>query len=167
MFNKSTALFAFLIVARSFAAEFLVVDDCIGSYAELRALEIARGSNNALSVTYFICPNTVFNLTGEAEWDLNGNTNYLCGDTGSSKNNCTVSGGAFQFSATLFPYGFSIKSNIVLSGFTFEKAEIASGAIASSGSFIIRDCIFKVRKQRNVLRHQQIVHQKTLYFLST
>lgn len=146
MLSKITVLLAFLPVALSCTPLVLFDEECIGSFAELRALEIARGNNNAIPVNYIICPNTVFNLTGEAEWDLNGNSNYLCGFRGSSADNCVVTGGAFQFSATSFPYGFSSKENIRLYGFTFEKAEIASGAIASSGNFEICDCIFKVSK---------------------
>ena len=151
MLNKITSVLAFLTVAQSFAAEIVVAEDCIGSFAELRMLEIARGNNNTIPVTYVICPNTVFDLADEGvEWDLNGNTDYLCGNDGVSTNNCVVTGGEFQFSATYFPYGFSNKDNILLSGFTFQKAEINSGYIAYPGNFIIRDCIFKVRKQSNV-----------------
>jgi hypothetical protein len=146
MLSKITVLLAFLPVALS-CTPFIVFDEeCIGSFAELRALETARGNNNAVPVTYTICPNTVFDLTGETEWELNGNTNYLCGFSASSASSCVVRGGDFQFSATSMPYGFSNKSNIRLYGFTFENAGIATGVIASSGNFEICDCIFKVSK---------------------
>lgn len=141
MMNKITALLAFLTVAQSISG---VAANCIGSFEQLSALEAERGSNNTISVTYVICPNTLFNFKRTLTWDLNGNTNYLCGEDGSSTNNCVVTGGEFQFNVALFPYNRSNKDNILLSGFTFQKARIASAAIASSGNFIIRDCIFKV-----------------------
>ena len=147
MLSKIAALLALLPVAHSCTDRFISLDGpCIDSYAELRALEIARGNNTAVPVTYVICPNTVFDLTGELEWDLNGNTQYLCGDDGSSANNCVVTGGQFQVGISNFPYNFSNKTNILLAGFTFEKAEIASASIAYPGTFEICDCIFKVRE---------------------
>lgn len=159
MLNKIAVLLAFLPVALSCTNVVIYGDQpCISSYAELTSLEAARGNNNAVPVTYIICPNTVFNLTGEFEWNLNGNTNYVCGYDGASTNNCVVTGGEFQFTVSLFPYNFSSKDNIVISGFTFEKAAIASGAIASSGNFEICDCIFKVRKNK------QWFHE-TIHFL--
>jgi hypothetical protein len=145
MMSSITLLLAFLTIVNCISA--VSAEDCIGSYTKLTALQNARGGNNSVSVTYVICPNTVFDLTNDIEWNLNGNTNYLCGEDGSSKNNCVVTGGEFQFSISLFPYGFSNKDNILLSGFTFEKAGISNAAIASSGSFTIRDCIFKVSEE--------------------
>ena len=147
MLKSTTLILAFLTVANCIST--VSAEDCIDSYAELTALQIARGGNNAIPVTYVICPNTVFDLTNDVEWDLNGNTNYLCGEDGSSTNNCIVTGGLFQFAVSSFPYGFSNKDNILISGFTFQKAEIGNAAIASSGNFVIRDCIFKVRERRN------------------
>jgi hypothetical protein len=118
MLIKIAAFFAFFPVVHSCSPRVVFAEEpCISSYAELTALEIARGNNNAVRVTYVICPNTVFDLTGQPQWDLNGNIDYLCGETGSSTNNCVVTGGAFQFSAALFPYNFSSKDNIRLAGF--------------------------------------------------
>jgi hypothetical protein len=152
--NKIIALLAVLTFVYCTPA---VTAQCIGSFAKLSALQTERGSNNAVPVTYVICPNTTFNLKKTLTWDLNGNTKYLCGENGSSTNNCVVTGGEFQFGIAFYPYDFSDKDNILLSGFTFEKARIASAAIASSGNFIIRDCVFKVRKQLNkpkrLIRH--------------
>ena len=146
MLNKIAAFFAFLTVANCISP--VSAEDCIGSYAELSALQIARGANNSIPVTYVICPNTVFNLKNQPGLDLNGNTNYLCGEDGSSKNNCVWTGGDIQFTIALFAYDFSSKGNILLSGFTFEKAGISNAAIATSGNFTIRDCIFKVRAKK-------------------
>lgn len=135
-------------------------DGCIGNYAELTALQVERGVNNSIPVTYVICPNTVFNLKNQPGLELNGNTNYLCGEDGSSKNNCVVTGGSIQFIIALFAYDLSNKDNILLSGFTFENAEISNAAIASSGSFIIRDCIFKVREPRKKWKHDILTQIK-------
>ena len=117
---------------------------CIASLTELTALQEARGNTNTV-VTYVMCPNTVYVPTDYELFELNGNANYLCGTSGSSSNNCIVRGGAFQLSIALYPYGFSKKDNILISGFTFEQAEIANGAIAAGGNYTVRDCIFRVR----------------------
>lgn len=146
---KSITLFlTFLTIANCICA--ISAEDCIGSYTKLTALQNARGANNSVPVTYVICPNTVFNLKNQPGLDLNGNTNYLCGQDGSSKNNCIVTGGDVQFTIAFFAYDLSNKDNILLSGFTFEQGQISNAAIASSGSFTIRDCIFKVRATKSL-----------------
>ena len=120
-------------------------DQCIGSFDALRTLEVKRGNKNAISVTYVICPNTVFDFDNHVDqWEMNGNTNYLCGADGSSKNNCIITGGEAQFLIYFYSFGQSSKDNILISGFTFKNSAFANGSIGIWGKHIIRDCIFKV-----------------------
>ena len=145
MMSINTFIIAFLTLVHCMSTA--TAEQCIGSFAALRKLEIKRWNNNTIPVTYVICPNTVFDMEPIKEqylWDMNGNTNYLCGADGSSKNNCTVTGGDAQFLISYYAYGQSSKDNILISGFTFEKAALANGATGISGKHTIRDCIFRV-----------------------
>jgi hypothetical protein len=158
MLDKIAVLLAFLSFARSCSFVQEQGDaECFNNYEALIAREAERANIDHTDgrepwkdrITYYICPNTVFDLTGQSSWDLKPNTVYVCGYYGSSAENCVVTGGQIQFKVSQFPYSFSndTNSNIVLRGFTFEKAGTTSGLIASSGNFEICDCIFKVRKE--------------------
>ena len=143
--HNSTFVIAFLTLFYCLSAA--LAEQCIGSFDALRELEIARGNNNTIPVTYVICPNTVFDMEPIKDqylWEMNGNTNYLCGADGSSKNNCTVTGGNAQFLIYFSSYDQSSKDNILISGFTFKNAADINGSIGVSGKHTIRDCIFKV-----------------------
>jgi hypothetical protein len=118
--------------------------DCIANLTQLTALQDARGKKTSKSVTYIMCPNTVYVPTDYELFELSGNATYLCGTSGASSNNCIVRGGDFQLSITLYAWNFATKDNILISGFTFEKSGISTGAIAAPGRFTIRDCIFRV-----------------------
>ena len=142
------------IITKTFALAFLTLahcmrvasaQACIGSFDALRELEVARGNNNSVPVTYVICPNTVFNMSATFDqWEMNGNTNYMCGEDGSSKNNCTVTGGEAQVLIYFFGLDQATKENILVSGFTFEKSSSANIAIGYWGKHTFRDCIFRV-----------------------
>jgi hypothetical protein len=145
MFFKSKLLLN--LVALSCICNFAYAQSavgCIGNLTQLTALQEARGNKVATPVTYIMCPNTVYLPTNYELFELNGNANYLCGASGASSNNCTVLGGNFQLSVAMYAYNFADKDNIVISGFTFEKAEIANAAVATVGRTTFRDCIFKV-----------------------
>jgi hypothetical protein len=118
------------------------VQSCIGSLAELAALQDARWNNTATPVTYVMCPNTVYPIDQFIQ--LNGNASYLCGANGVSANHCIFRGGYAQLGISLFSYGDSSKDNILVSGFTFEKSTSVNVAIGVNGRSIFRDCIFKV-----------------------
>jgi hypothetical protein len=137
--------------------------NCIGSLEALRTLEYARGNNNTIPVTYVICPNTVFDMDETYYWEMNGNTNYLCGVDGSSKNNCTVTGGTVHFLIYSFAYDRSSKENILVSGFTFQKATEIVGQIGYWGKHTFRDCIFRV----SVLVRTQLVNLLRSSLLNT
>jgi hypothetical protein len=142
---KSTLNVLGLVCAILFGGFDLVsAQGCIGSLTELTALQVARGNQTTTPVTYILCPNTVYVATDFELFELNGNASYLCGASGSSSNKCIVRGGFFQLLIAFFSYDFSDKDNILISGFTFEQAEISSATIAFPGRFTIRDCIFKV-----------------------
>jgi hypothetical protein len=145
MFSKSKLLLN--LVALSSICNFVYAQSavgCIGNLTQLTALQEARGNKVGTPVTYIMCPNTVYLPTNYELFELNGNANYLCGTSGASSNNCTVLGGYFQLSVAMYAYNFADKDNIVISGFTFEKAEIANAAVATVGRTTFRDCIFKV-----------------------
>jgi hypothetical protein len=143
MMSLNTFVIAFLTLIHCISAA--TAAECIGSFDALRALEVARGNNNTVPVTYVICPNTVFNMANAVEvWEMNGNTNYLCGTNGSSKNNCIVTGGDVHFLIYIYAFDQASKENIVVSGFTFEKAAYINGAIGYWGKHTFQDCIFRV-----------------------
>ena len=145
MMSINTVIIAFLTLVHCIYT--VTAEQCIGSFDALRELEFKRWNNNTIPVTYVICPNTVFDMEvikEQYQWEMNGNTNYLCGADGSSKNNCTVTGGDVHFQISYYAYGQSSKNNILISGFTFEKAYFVNGVTGMSGKHTIRDCIFRV-----------------------
>jgi hypothetical protein len=143
MMSVNIVVIAFLILVHCMST--VAASECIGSFNALRKLEVARGNNNSIPVTYVICPNTVFDMAKTADyWEMNGNTNYLCGSNGSSKNNCIVTGGDVHFLIYFYALDQSSKENILVSGFTFEKAASINGQIGYWGKHTIRDCIFRV-----------------------
>jgi hypothetical protein len=144
MFSKVNIIIALLTVVHFFTPT--TASACINNFTVLETLQIARGNKTETPVTYVICPNTVFNFTNTSNTlETNGNASYLCGADGSSANNCLVVGGEFQLVSAVFPFGRSSKDNILISGFTFTKAELATGAVGAPGKFTMRDCIFRVR----------------------
>jgi hypothetical protein len=120
---------------------------CIGTLGKLLDLQTARGNKVFTPVTYVMCPNTVYLANDEEFLQLNGNATYLCGEDGSSANNCILRGGSGQLSITFFAYDRAPKDNILVSGFTFEQAEFFTATIAMYGRSTIRDCIFRVRDE--------------------
>jgi hypothetical protein len=123
------------------------VQSCIANFTQLVALQEARGNNVTTPATYIMCPNTVYVPTDFEKFELNGNAKYLCGASGSSANSCIVRGGSVQLSVAMYAYNFADKDNILISGFTFEKAELVNAVVAISGRMTFQDCIFKVREQ--------------------
>ena len=117
---------------------------CIGNLAELDALQTARGNKVSTHVTYILCPNTVYLPTDFEYLLLNGNATYLCGEDGSSANNCIIRGGYIQVAIFLYAYDRAPKDNILVSGFTFEDNPFNNLVVAMNGRSTFRDCIFKV-----------------------
>jgi hypothetical protein len=104
-------------------------------------------------VTYILCPNTEFKANS-SELDtpivLVTNAHYLCGENGSSTNNCTVTGGFLQAIALpefedeefLIP---KIKSNVLIAGLIFKGGDLSTIVMVSPGDFVFRDCLIAVR----------------------
>lgn len=106
---------------------------------------------------YILCPNTLFKIgfpssdtagafnDGFAPVQLRSNTQILCGEDGSSANNCTVDGGQVQLLNTPNPLTMETNDNMLVQGLTFQNGGNAGAIFAQAGKNItLRDCIFKV-----------------------
>ena len=153
MMLQWTYLITIAVVA--FVAPLAKAQACIGTLADLAALQNARGKNISTPVTYVMCPNTVYLVTDYEYLELNGNASYLCGEDGSSANRCILRGGSLQMAIFYFSFDRSRKDNILVSGFTFEKADFFTASIAMHGRSTFRDCIFKVSYKPKVIRQMK------------
>jgi hypothetical protein len=123
---------------------------CLGTIIQLLTLLKERGNNVSTPATYIMCPNTTYYPKDGELFFLNGNAQYLCGASGSSANNCIVTGGFVQVLVIDGSYNQANKDSILMSGFTFTQSGTISGAIAAKGKFTFRDCIFRVRLENSM-----------------
>jgi hypothetical protein len=105
---------------------------------------------------YHVCPNRTFEigLDDVGHCCLEGKyapflrlrsfSEFICGDDGSASNNCVISGGDVQVSATDMDYPGETIKGAVFRGFTFQKASFITVLIANEGDVMFDDCIFKV-----------------------
>lgn len=90
-----------------------------------------------------LCPNTVFNVDKQGPIQLRSNTHYLCGNDGSSSNDCQLVGGSFQVLNSPMSFGFEDGLNIYLHGITFESSTVTGAVLSNSGDVTFVDCIFR------------------------
>lgn len=99
--------------------------------------------------TVVLCANTIFNIGNIEDDEVVGgsmpliafpNVRYLCGQDGSSANNCVVKGGNTQF--WNLP-GAEIGS-VSVRGITFEDAAFVSILLQGTGEISFVDCIVRV-----------------------
>jgi hypothetical protein len=105
--------------------------------------------NPNVDTTVILCPNTTFDI-GNIEDDevVDGsmpliafpNVQYLCGQEGSSVNNCVLKGGDTQF---WNPPGAEI-GIVSVRGITFEDASFVSILLQGTGEISFVDCIVRV-----------------------
>jgi hypothetical protein len=107
--------------------------------------------------TFILCPNTVYNvgfLNSTNDYEGGGppiymreNSKILCGDDGSSANNCVLRGGGFHVISTLNLF-FEVDEdpiNVLVSGITFDAPAGNGVLLVSPGEIIFNDCMFRVR----------------------
>lgn len=119
---------------------------------------LATAADGSEDVTVVLCPDTVFmigDLDDEGDnLSVQGGTmpliafprvDYLCGDDGSSSNNCVLQGGAIQLWS---PPGAALMTASV-QGITFSEATFASILLQGSGDVEFEDCIVQVGVTRS------------------
>jgi hypothetical protein len=123
--------------------------------------ELVNNKSAFVLKKYILCPNTFFPIgfpasngintySGNSPLLLRSNTQYYCGEDGSSKNNCTVYGGQFQVLSTLASFNNENKVNILIQGLTFQAAGNAGALLVAPGDVTFIDCIFKVHNECEV-----------------
>jgi hypothetical protein len=114
-------------------------------------------TNLTVARTYILCPNTTFNtgflstttdeiIAGDRPLTLRKNMKVLCGESGSSANNCVIAKGSFLL--TSLPSNFdppTINTGVVVMGVTFDNAALFAVLLQLPGTFKFVDCIFTVR----------------------
>jgi hypothetical protein len=107
--------------------------------------------------SYVLCPNTTFTVASafnesggpvEGQYPLKigrSNIHVLCGEDGSSANDCVLEGGMEQLVfADLFKTNHSV-TNVLVQGLTFSKAKTSNAVVQNKGHLSLVDCIFRVR----------------------
>jgi len=112
---------------------------------------------------FILCPNSVFDIGSTPRDDVlcckdgmsplygEANSRILCGEDGKSSNNCTLRGGAVQFSSVFANVKHPIES-MQVSGVTFEGATLSSIFLGNVGDVTFKDCIVKVTVTRRAIR---------------
>ncbi|CAB9530178.1 expressed unknown protein [Seminavis robusta] len=142
----------FLLFATGFA------QDCYDNLTSIYE-EIGDDSKVDEPKRFVLCPNTIFDagflVPGEGitggQFPLipRSNTEYSCGEDGSSANNCIIRGGDFgMMSVPIFFRNDQAVDNVVLKGITFERQEQYGIFLGMPGDIIYEDCI--VRDQENL-----------------
>lgn len=106
--------------------------------------------------SYVLCPNTTFSIASafnesggpiEGQYPLKiarSNIHVLCGEDGSSANECVLEGGMEQLVfVDLYESNHSV-TNVLVQGLTFSKAKTRNAAVKNKGQLSLVDCIFKV-----------------------
>jgi hypothetical protein len=147
---------------------FALVKDCFpnatsgtteqGCYGSLWDVAVALEEKNPfVPETFVLCPNTEYRIgkrdpsqpdcfiDGDTTIQLRQFSKIICGDTGSSENNCTITGGFSQMVTTAGSYDLEQKTRIVVEGITFTQGRGASLFLAAGGDVMFKDCVFKVR----------------------
>jgi len=105
---------------------------------------------------FVICPGTVMDVgflvpgvgieKGQSPLIPRSNTEFLCGEDGSSENNCVIRGGDFGVIVVpvFFRQDLSV-NNVLIKGFTFVGQVQYAAFLASQGDITFEDCITKVR----------------------
>jgi len=114
-------------------------------------LALTINDTSTWQYTFVLCPNTVFvmgdesNPTGQAPCALRSNMMIQCGASGSSSNNCTLTGGSMQVVSLMAAYNEQVTVQDMIQGLTLEYAANVAVWLNNAGSISIIDCIFRVR----------------------
>jgi hypothetical protein len=130
----------------------LGVPSCYSNTTLLFNAMLSVSSN--VDIVYILCPNTVFNIgvddangvccvDGMARLNAKSRSHIKCGESGSSKNNCTLLGGQVQLLSQPQTFGEETTTGVVIQGLTFESAADMGAVLGSIGDVTFIDCIFK------------------------
>ena len=127
-----------------------------GCYTSLDDIFIVIGDDSKLfePKRFVLCPGTLVEVgflipgvgidKGQRPFVPRSNTEYLCGEDGSSTNNCTISGGDFGLlSVPVFFRQDLTVTNVQVRGFTFVGQMQYASFIAVNGDISFYDCIFR------------------------
>jgi hypothetical protein len=106
--------------------------------------------------TYILCADTPFVtgfvtnngdiLGGQTPLTLRKNMHILCGETGSSANNCVIATGSYALTSLEANFDPpTVNTGVVVQGVTFDNAATIGMLIAFPGEFKFIDCIYTVR----------------------
>ena len=126
-------------------------------YSDLTQMGMDIAAKDQFAVEdYVLCPNTFFNmddLDDDSGISIRQNMRVLCGEDGSWENNCTLQGGNVQVRGEILSgVPDHEKTNVFLSGLTFQDARVNAVTIVTPGDVTFSDCVFQVSKSstRNV-----------------
>jgi hypothetical protein len=129
--------------------------DCYKDLDEIGVIEwsFEDEETEVLQRTYILCPDTItklgkgdpanpgFYIDGAEPIFPRPNSHYKCGEDGSLKNNCVLTGGDF---AVVSLGSFQEQVNVVFEGIVFEKQFRGGFLFVESGDFTLIDCVFRV-----------------------
>jgi hypothetical protein len=129
---------------------------CLRSFSDIDKLEEFLESDNATR-TYRLCEDEVYQIRNfDADDDDRENTttplivgrsnvNIICGASGSSRNNCTLYGGTYQFTVHDEYRVETPFENILVQGLTFQAATTYNVLTSTNNDVTLKDCVFTVR----------------------
>lgn len=143
-----------------------------GCYEHLRDIAIAMEEKDPFQFeTFTLCPHKEYKIgnrdrsqpacfqDGDAMLELRQFSTVQCGASGSSNNNCTITGGFNQMATTAGSYSVEPKTRIEVAGITFAQGVGGALFLAAGGDIVFRDCVFKVRQQQpRTMRESNVKH---------
>lgn len=101
------------------------------------------GKDPSTQEIIIIFPNTPLHLRS--------NTRYLCGEDGSSSNDCRLVGGSYQLLSSPRLFDFEDTIGVLVQGLTFEDSRIAGAVLSNAGDVTFVDCLFVGHKGRTAV----------------
>jgi hypothetical protein len=150
---------------------------CLTSIASVELRD--RYTDTSVERTYIMCPDTVYMVGdfiagnippfsgGDAFFQPRPNVRIICGEDGSSANNCTIIGGTVHVAASTIVSMTESPTNVVFQGLTFADTSRYSFWGNMPGDITFNDCIFKVclLRQRSLDCRKLCSHSfRTLWF---
>ena len=138
-------------------------NDHHGCYTNMTEIYLALKDDSKLDEhkRFVVCPDTIMDIgflvpgvgidEGQSPIIPRPNTEFVCGEDGSSRNNCVLRGGDFGVIAVpVFFREDTVVDNVKIRGFTFRE-QIQYGAfVAAGGSIAFEDCVFEVSRSTGI-----------------